>query len=102
MVKSKETIALDTNVFISVINKESDYVKVKKILDWIDAGEIKGIVSTIVLAEICFGYDSNKNYQEEQEEQAEKHEFLSHLSGSSNYEIVAVDIPIALEARTSC
>ena len=67
-------VAIDTNIFISVINKESDSANSKKVLDWIDDGLVKGIVSTIVLAEICSGYDSSKDPKE-------KDEFLTHILG---------------------
>ena len=83
--------AIDTNIFISVINKERDYVKSKKILDLIDDGKVKGIISTIVLAEICSGYDASKD-------QKEKDEFLANILGSSNYEIADVTVPVALDA----
>ena len=81
--------ALDTNIFINVMNKESGYEDSKKILDWIDDGEIKGIVSTIVLAEICSGYGMMMK---------EKDDFLGHILGSANYEIVDVTVPVAMDA----
>ncbi|MCL4518364.1 MAG: PIN domain-containing protein [Thaumarchaeota archaeon] len=80
--------ALDTNIFISVINKERDYANSKKILDLVDDGKLKGIVSTIVVAEISSGYEDSK----------EKDEFLASILGASNYEIVDVTVPIALDA----
>ena len=69
-------VAIDTNVFINVKNKEEPYYPFsKRILDWIDDGRMEGIVSTIVVAEMCSGfYDSD--------EIKEKEDFLIHLSGS--------------------
>lgn len=83
--------AIDTNIFISVINKEAGYDKAKKILDWIDEGKIRGIVSTIVLAEICSGYEATGDSKE-------KDDFLAHIIGSANYEIADVTVPVALDA----
>lgn len=83
--------ALDTNIFVSVINKEADHEQSKQVLDWIDEGKINGIVSTIVIAEICSGYENAGDSYE-------KDEFLAHLLGSSNYEIADVTVPIAMDA----
>ena len=86
--------AIDTNIFISVVNKEKGYAQsTKKVLDWIDEGKIKGIVSTIVLAEICSGYDTTQ----QQESKKERDDFLAHVLGSSNYEIADVTVPVALD-----
>lgn len=83
-----EVIAvIDTNVFIGVINKEKNSIQSKTILDWIDGGIVKGVVSTVVLAELCSGYENSK----------EKDEFLAHVLGSPNYQIVGVTVPVALE-----
>ena len=82
--------AIDTNVFISVINKESDYAESKKVLDMVDDGKVKGVVSTIVVAEICSGYEG--------QDSKEKDEFLAHILGSSNYEIAEVTVPVAMDA----
>ena len=83
--------AIDTNIFVSVINKERDSIQSKKVLDWIDEGRVRGIVSTIVIAEICSGYEESGNSKE-------KYEFLTHVLGSANYEIADVTVPIALDA----
>ena len=52
MVIQQVKAGIDTNIFVAVINKEEDYLQSKRVLDWIDNGRIKGIVSTIVLAEM--------------------------------------------------
>ncbi len=84
-------VAIDTNVFINVKNKEEPcYPFSKRILDWIDDGRMEGIVSTIVVAEMCSGfYDSD--------EIKEKEDFLTHLSGSQTYKIREVSLSIADE-----
>lgn len=92
MVVPRITIALDTNVFISVINKESGSAPSKKILDWIEDGRIKCIVSTIVLADICSGYSAGPDGQKE------KDEFLAQILGSSSYEIADVSANVATHA----
>ena len=85
------TVALDTNIFVSAINREAGHEQSKQVLDWIDEGKINGIVSTIVIAEICSGYEDAGN-------SSEKDEFLGHLLGSSNYKIADVTVPIAMDA----
>ncbi len=85
-------VVLDTNVFINVKNKEEPYYpSSKKILDWIDEGRMKGIVSTIVVAEMCSGFY-------EADEIREKEDFLTHISGSQTYQIKEVSLSIADEA----
>ena len=83
-------VGIDTNIFISVINKETDFSYSKRILDWIDEGKLTGLVSTIVLAEICSGY--------EMESADERDDFLAYVLGSANYKIIDVTVPLALEA----
>jgi len=84
-------VAIDSNIFISVINNERDSTSSKRILDWIDDGEIKAIVSAIVIAEIVSGYQATGDTKE-------MDEFLAHILGAPNYDIVDVTVPIALEA----
>ncbi|HYB04303.1 MAG TPA: PIN domain-containing protein [Nitrososphaerales archaeon] len=88
---SQEIAGLDANIFISVINKETDYADSKKILDWIDDGTIIGVVSTIVIAELRSGYDASGDTQG-------KDQFLAHILGSSNYQIADVTVQVALDA----
>jgi len=84
-------VAIDSNIFISVINKERDSPNSKKILDWIDDGKTRAIVSTIVIAEIVSGYQTSGELKE-------KDEFMEHILGASNYGAVDVTVPIALDA----
>ncbi len=85
-------VVLDTNIFINVKNREEPhYPYSRKILDWIDEGAVKGIVSTIVVAEMCSGfYESN--------ETKEREDFLTHISGSKTYKVKEVSLSIADEA----
>lgn len=83
-------VAIDTNVFISVINRERGYSESKKILDWIDEGRIRGLVSTIVLAEVISGYT--------RELTNERDDFLAQILGSASYQVVDVTVPLALDA----
>ena len=84
-------VAIDTNVFIGVKNKDSSYSFSKVVLDWIDEGRVKGIVSTVVIAEMCAGYYETKELRE-------KDDFLAHLLSSPNYEVVEVSAGVADEA----
>jgi len=84
-------VAIDTNVFIDVKNKEPSYSFSKQVLDWIDEGRVKGVVSTVVIAEMCAGYHETKELRE-------KDDFLTHLLSSPNYEVVEVSAGVADEA----
>jgi len=83
--------AIDANIFVSVINKERDSTQSKKVLDLVDDGNVKAIPSTIVIAEMCSGYANVGRSNE-------KNEFLTHVLGSSNYEIAEATVPVALNA----
>ncbi len=52
---------------------------------------MKGIVSTIVVAEMCSGFY-------ESDETTEKDDFLTHISGSKTYKVKEVSVSIADEA----
>ncbi len=85
-------VVVDTNVFINVKNREEpDYPFSKKILDWIDEGTLRGILSTIVIAEMCSGYY-------ESDELKEKDDFLTHVNGSKSYKIMDLTVSIADDA----
>ena len=84
-------VAIDTNVFIDVKNKEPSYSFSKQVLDWIDEGRVKGVVSTVVIAEMCAGYYETKELRE-------KDDFLTDLLSSPNYEVVEVSAGVAGEA----
>jgi predicted nucleic acid-binding protein len=85
-------VVVDTNIFISVKNKEEPYYSSSKaVLDKVDEGVLRGIVSTIILAEICSGYYAAGELEE-------KDEFLTHILTSPNYTIADVTVGVADEA----
>jgi len=79
-------VNLDTNIFIAVKNKEPDYEYSEKIIDNIEAKEIEGAMSTIVLAEVLVGF-----YRNAEKEEAER--FSS--SALLNYDIIPVNQEVA-------
>jgi len=85
-------LSIDANIFLNVKNKEKPYYGYsRKILELIDQGKAEGVVSTLVIAELCAGYH-------EFNELAEKDEFLAQLAANPNYKIVNLDLKIADEA----
>ena len=79
-------VNLDTNIFIAVKNKEPDYEYSEKIIDKIEAKEIEGTMSTIVLAEVLVGFYRNA-------EKEEANRFSS--SALLNYDIIPVNQEVA-------
>ena len=85
-------VLIDTNVFITVKNREEPHcASAKAVFDKIDEGALRGVISTIVLAEMCSGYYASG-------EEREKDEFLTHILASPNYRVVEVTVGIADEA----
>ena len=84
-------ISLDTNIFIDVKNKDDSLEYSSKILDRIDSGELKCILSTVVIAEMCAGYHMTG-------ELLGKDDILDHVVTSRSYEIVPVSTSIADDA----
>ncbi|MBS7626797.1 DUF4411 family protein [Candidatus Bathyarchaeota archaeon] len=85
-------LSIDTNIFINIKNKEKPHYKYSMgVLQLIEEGKADGVVSTIVVAELCAGYH-------EFNELAEKDEFLTQLVTNPNYKIVNIDWKIADEA----
>jgi predicted nucleic acid-binding protein len=84
-------VSVDTNIFVGVLNKESLSASSKEILDRIDSGSLNCVVSTIVIAEMCAGYHLVG-------ETREKDDFLTHLQGSQNYDIIELSVGIADQA----
>ena len=83
------TVALDTNIFINVKNRERPYYEnSKKVLEAVDEGRVKAVISTIVLAEMCTGYYMFGDLKGKQE-------FLSYILASPNYEVIHVNAWIA-------
>jgi len=84
-------VSVDTNIFVGVLNKESLSESSKEILDRIDSGSLNCVVSTVVIAEMCAGYHLAG-------ETREKDDFLTHLQGSQNYDIIELSVGIADQA----
>lgn len=82
-------VCLDTNIFISVKNKEKNFQHSEKILNLIEENQIEGSLSTIVLTEVLVGFYLN-------EEKEAAIQFLS--SAVLNYEIIPVNIDISQKA----
>jgi len=84
-------IIIDTNVFISIINDEADSSASRELLDKVDSGELKAIVSTITLAELAEGYyqvDDEKGWMQT----------LQHIISSYNYTLIELDYKVADKA----
>ena len=82
-------VILDTNVFLNVINREAPhYGSSKELLDLIDAGEVKAVVSVITIAEMSTGYYLAGD-------ERGRREFLLHLLSSENYDVTAMDVGVA-------
>ena len=82
-------VVVDTNIFVSARNPtEAGYDACRHLLDRIDAGRVRALVSTVTAAEIRAGL-------EPAEVRAVWQAFLSHLLTSPNYSVVAVDVKIA-------
>ena len=84
-----EVILLDTNILLNVKNKEQHFYQFsKKLLDAVDDGKVRAIVSVISVAEICAGYH-------ETGEEMEKHDFMAHIQSSPNFKVVNLDPSLA-------
>lgn len=82
-------VVLDTNVFLNVINREEPhYGPSKELLDLVDAGEARAIVSVITIAELSTGYHLVGD-------ESGRKEFMLHLLSSENYEVADVDVGVA-------
>ncbi len=82
-------VSLDTNVFLSVKNKEDGYEYCEKIINFIEDKQIDGILSTIVLIEVLVGF-----YQNSEKDEADRFSSSAMLS----YDIIPVNLDIAQKA----
>jgi predicted nucleic acid-binding protein len=82
-------ITIDTNIFINVKEEEElffDYSS--RILNAIEEGQLKGVISIITIAELCVGYyNINKP--------KEKDEYISNIYSQDKYTIVKLDRVLA-------
>ncbi len=85
-------VALDTNTFLNMKNKEAQfYFYSKKILEAIDQGEMEAVISIVTIAELIIGYYKNKELKE-------KEEFIRGLYANKNYKIINLDFILAEKA----
>ncbi len=82
-------VNLDTNVFLSVKNKEADHEYCEKIINSIEDKLIDGVLSTIVIIEILVGF-----YQNTENDEADR--FSS--SAVLNFGVIPVNFEIAQKA----
>jgi len=83
------TIALDTNIFINAMNSEEPHSQSSStLLDLVDAGEIKAVISTITFAELASGFyirGDEKGWRE----------LMLHILASGNYCVVDLNASMA-------
>jgi predicted nucleic acid-binding protein len=86
---SGPSAVVDTNIFVSAWNRrEAGSDACRRLLDRIDEGSVRALVSTITIAEIRAGLrpaESRSVWQA----------FVSHLLTSPNYHVEPVDVTIA-------
>ncbi|MBU4256180.1 MAG: PIN domain-containing protein [Candidatus Thermoplasmatota archaeon] len=82
---------IDTNIFVSILNKEKNYQVSEDIIKKIHKGKHSGATSTICIAEILSGFFS-KNEKEKGER------FLTDVMSINNFKIIDVDLQIAKES----
>lgn len=79
-------VCLDTNIFISVKNREPNYKYCEQIFDAIDDGHLEAVISTVVAAEVLVGFYMNN-------EQIQANKFINHIL--SRYIVQPVTLEIA-------
>lgn len=82
---------IDTNIFVSILNKEKNHQTSKNILKSIHEGKHTGITSTICIAEVLSGF-----YSRGEEEKGNR--YLADVKSINNLKIVDMDLDIAKEA----
>jgi len=83
------TAVLDTNIFLSVKNREKPYYESsRRVLDAVDDDRIHAVISVVSIAELCAGYYSARD-------ERGKQEFIAHLLSSKGYSVVELDVKLA-------
>jgi predicted nucleic acid-binding protein len=86
---SGRDVLVDTNVFVSARNRrERGFASCRKLLDAIDGGEFRAIVSTVTIAELRAGLLP-------EETPAVWRAMVTHFLTSANYRVEPVDVDIA-------
>ena len=84
-----QRVIIDTNVFLNVINREEPHFNPStELLDLVDAGEVKAVVSVITIAELSTGFYLMGDDRG-------RREFLLHIMSSENYKVAPVDVGVA-------
>jgi len=84
-----QRVIIDTNVFLSVINREEPlFGPSKELLDLVDAGKVKAVVSVITIAELSTGFYLMGDDRG-------RREFLLHVMSSEDYKVAPVDVGVA-------
>ena len=84
-----QRVIIDTNVFLNVINREEPHFgPSKKLLDLVDAGKVKAVVSVITIAELSTGFYLMGD-------ERGRREFLLHVMSSEDYKVAPVDVGVA-------
>jgi len=87
-----QRVIIDTNVFLNVINREEpNFGPSKELLDLVDAGEVKAVVSVITIAELSTGFYLMGD-------ERGRREFLLHIMSSEDYKVAPVDVGVADKA----
>ncbi len=84
-------VFIDTNVFLSILNEETNWRQAKKLLERIHSGEHSGYTSVICISEILSGF-----YVKGDLEGGER--FLTDIRAINNLIIVDVDLAVAKDA----
>lgn len=86
---SGHRVLIDTNVFLSARNPDEEgHRESASLLDRVDAGELRALVSVVSIAEIRAGLQDH-------EVRTVWQAFTSHLVSSEDYSVIPVDISIA-------
>ena len=84
-----QRVIIDTNVFLNVINREEPHFSPsKELLDLVDAGKVKAVVSVITIAELSTGFYLMGD-------ERGRREFLLHVMSSEDYKVAPVDVGVA-------
>ena len=87
-----QRVIIDTNVFLNIINREEpNFGPSKELLDLVDAGEVKAVVSVITIAELSTGFYLMGD-------ERGRREFLLHVMSSEDYKVAPVDVGVADKA----
>lgn len=84
---------IDTNIFLTILNKEPEWKKVVTLLQNIHDGKYKGFTSVICISEILSGF-----YAENEYEKGDR--FVNDLTSINNFKITGIDLAVAREAAS--